>query len=537
MRRTLPSPWSIATFVVVLVLGILPLALVVRQALLEPHTLRRVLGSGWAWVAARNTVVLALGTTALAVAIGMPLAWLTTRTDLPTRRALHPLLTIPYVVPPYIAAVAWINLANPRVGLLNALLGEGTLDIYGMGGLTWVMGLSFYPYVFLTVRSALENADPSLEDAARMSGAGTWRLFRDVSLPLMRPALLTSGILVFLVTASAFGAPVLIGGPAKLDFLSTRIFESLSSGLGGTAEAASLSCLLLAFVLLPMAVRARSHAVVTGKPARPTRVGLGRAGPVVALLLWLFAALAILLPAFAVAITAFLKVAGDYRISNLTLGNFALLERTHAGEAIRTSLFLAVAAATAACLLGGSIAYVQVVTRRVGGRLLAALAALPLAAPGTVLALGLILLWTRPFGMAFSLASTAWVLGIAYVAKYLSLAQRALAEGFGSIDAVLPEAARMSGARPFFLVRTIWFPLLAPALAAGWFLVFMPAFSELTMSILLVRPGLETVGTKMFELQEYEGPAAASVLATVVLAFVVASNVLLRVGSKGRYGI
>ena len=258
------SSWFWDAFVAVVVLGILPLLMVMRHAAVGGGVFWETVTGSAAWDALFGTLRLCVGTTLLALCLGTPLAWLTTRTDLPWRPFFRSVLTIPYIVPPYIAAVAWINLASPQVGVLNRLLGEGTLDIYSMGGLTWVMALSFYPYVFLTVRAALESADPSLEDAARMSGAGTWRVLRDISLPLMRPAMLASGGLVFLITASAFGAPAIIGNAARLEFLSTSIYDALTSGLGGLAAASSLSCMLFAFALVPLLVRARHHAVLSG---------------------------------------------------------------------------------------------------------------------------------------------------------------------------------------------------------------------------------------------------------------------------------
>lgn len=538
MRRPGRSPLLFAGVAgAVLLVGVLPLALVVRRGVSEGSAFLDAVTSRDAWVALRGTLVLSTGATLLAVVVGAPLAWLTTRTDLPARPFLRSVLALPYVIPPYVAAMAWIDLASPRVGLLNVLLGAGTFDIYGMGGLVWVMGLSLYPFVFLTVRAALDAADPSLEDAARMSGAGTWRIVKDVSFPLARPAILSGGLLVFLATASAFGAPALIGNPARLEFLSTSIYESLIGGLGGMGRASSLSCLLFAFVLLPLLLRARRHAVLGGKAARPSLVRLGRWRPVVLGGVLAFALVAVFLPAFAVAGTAFLRFAGDFSLANLTLDNFRLLATSDAGAALGTSLLLALGAATACVVLGGLVAWLAIKTRHRARGALAAFAALPLATPGTVVALGLILLWTDPLGLGLSLTNTLWILLLAYVARFLALAARALGEGFGAVDDVLPDAARMSGARGLFLARTIWLPLVLPSLMAAFFLVFMPAFSELTMSVLLVGPGIETVGTKMFELQEYEQPTAASVLATVVLALVVTSNLLLRWLSRGRYGI
>ncbi len=517
----------------VAVLGILPLGLVISRALESDSQLLETVSSPEAVDALLGTLHLSVGTTLFAVVLGTTLAWLTTRTDLPWKGFFRSTLTIPYIIPPYIAAVAWITLANPSVGLLNQLLGEGTLDIYSMTGLTWVLGLSFYPYVYLTVRAALESADPSLEDAARMSGAGTWRVLKDVALPLMRPAMIASGGLVFMATASAFGAPVLIGNAARLDFLSTSIFDAYASGLGGMATASSLACLLFVFALVPMLLRGAHHAVLTGKAARPTLVRLGRARGLVLTAMTAFVLIGILIPAAAVAVTGFLRVAGDLSPSNFTLENFAVLGEPENSEAILTSLGLAALAATAAVALGGLIAWLQVKTRTKGRHLLSGLAALPLATPGTVLALGLILVWTTPL----RLTNTIWILLIAYVAKYVALAARSIGEGLGTVDDALPEAARVSGARGLLLLRTIWIPLVLPSIVAGWFLVFMPSFSELTMSVLLIGPDTQTVGTQMFKMRDYASPTSASVLATVVLALVIGSNLLLRRLSKGRYGV
>lgn len=519
--------------VVVLLVGIHPLVRVVGEAAGDAEAFWTTVTSEEARDALWTTLKLGLLTTLLAVVLGTALAWLGARTDLPGRKLLGTVLTIPYIVPPYISAVAWINLANPEVGILNTWLGRGTVDIYSFGGIAWVLGLSFYPYVYLTVRAALENADPALEDAARMSGAGTWRVLKDVSLPLMRPAIVSSGGLVLMATVSAFGAPALLGAHQRIDVLSTRIYESLTSDLDGIRYASSLATLLFLFALVPLLVPATRHAVLTGKASRPSVVRLGRARLVVIGAVLAFVVLAVALPALAVCGTAFLRIAGRFTLDNLTLENFSVLSRPESSEAITNSLWLGAAAATAAVVLGGTIAFLHVRTRQRGRGFLAGLASVPLATPGTVLAIGILLAWTRPL----DLRNTVWILLIAYVAKYVALAARAIGEGLGTVDVALPEAARMSGARGWFRLRTIWIPLVLPSIVAGWFLVFMPSFSELTMSLILVGPGLDTIGTRMFELQEYEGPTAASVLATVVLGLVVFSNGLVRVLSKGRFGI
>lgn len=520
--------------VAILVLGILPLGLVVKRALGAGDVFWETVLSADALDALLATLHLAVGTTVLALLLGAPAAWLTTRSDVPWRGFFRTSLTTPYIVPPYIAALAWITLADPDIGFLNAPFGTDVFDIFSMNGLIWVMGLSFYPYVFLTVRAALESADPSLEDAARMSGAGPWRVIKDVALPLARPALLSSGGLVFMATASAFGAPVLIGNRAEIDFLSTRVVDLWNDDLQGIAKASSLACLLFAFALIPMLLRARHHAVLTGKASQPTLVKLGRARRPIHVALCLLVLVAVLLPIGAVALTACLRFAGDLSPSNFTLAKFGDVLGTPANaKALWNSLWLAAAAATIAVGLGFLLAWLQVKTKRRGRHLLAGLAALPLATPGSVLAIGLFLFWVGPVRLVY----TVWILLVAYVAKHVALAARALAEGIGAVDDALPDAARMSGARGFLLFRTVWAPLVMPSIVAGWFLVFMPAFSELTMSVILTDTEIETIGVRMYRMREYKSPTQASVLATIVLGLVIGSNLLLRRLSGGRYGV
>ncbi|MDA1195361.1 MAG: iron ABC transporter permease [Planctomycetota bacterium] len=528
-----PRARFLAAALAVGVLGVWPLALVAGRAMEDLALFWRTVAGPEAREALVGTLVLSCGATLVALLLGAPAAWLTTRTDIRGRGFFASALALPYVVPPYIAALAWITLADPDVGLLNRLLGRGAFDIFSMGGLVWVLGLSFYPYVFLTVRAALQSADPALEDAARMSGAGPWRVVRDIALPLARPALLSSGGLVFMATASAFGAPVLIGNRAGLEFLSTRIFDVGFGDMGSLGEASSLACLLFAFALVPLLVRGRQHAVLTGKAARPTRVTLGRARAPVEALLALVVMAAVVLPVGALALTSFLRVAGDLRPSNFTLEKFGeVLGEARNTRALFTSLGLAAGAATICAGLGFLLAWLQVKTKLRGRHVLAGLAALPLATPGTVLALGLFLAWLAPIRLVY----TVWILLIAYVAKHVALAARALAEGIGAVDDALPEAARLSGAKGLFLLRTIWLPLVLPSLLAAWFLVFMPSFSELTMSVILMGPEIETIGIRMYRMREYSSPTSASVLATLVLVLVLGGHVVLRLLARRRYG-
>jgi iron(III) transport system permease protein len=263
---------------------------------------------------------------------------------------------------------------------------------------------------------------------------------------------------------------------------------------------------------------------ITGKGSARVRVPLGRwRWPAFAGLL-LVVVITCLLPVTAVVITSLMNVVGDFRWDNFTLDKYryVLFTRPDTARGFRNSIVLACAAATVAALIGTALAYMQGHPHRRASRLADAAVNLPFASPGTIVALGLILMWSWPI----RLLDTLWILLIAYVAKHLSLVVGSVTTAVRQTDVSLEEAARVSGAGPLVAFRTIWLPLLRPAVVAGWFLVFMPAFGELTMSMLLVGPGTDTIGTVLFSLQEYADPAAASVVAVLILAFILAASAL-----------
>ena len=521
---------------VLAVLTLVPIALVVARSVATPAglTLRHydeAFSDPEHLQAIVNTLVVASATVVFAAALAIPLAWLVARTDLPGAGRFRLILVVPYVVPPYLGAIAWINLANPTVGWLNRLAGGGAFDIYTTTGMVWVFGLFYYTFVYLTCLTALENMDPSLEDAARISGAGPLTVLATITLPLIRPAILAGAFLVFAASASAFGVPALIGSPARLPVLTTRIYGYVATGgLDGLYTAAALSVALLAIaVAMWMLAERLGHTgritTVSGKAAARARVSLGHWRWPVFSAVTAFVIVSALLPVAAIALTSVMNVVGDFRWSNVTLDKYryVLFMRPDTARGFIHSFVLAFGAATLAAAVGTALAYLKGHPHRRAGRLLDACLNIPYAAPGTILAVGLILLWSGPL----VLTDTLWILLIAYFAKDLSLAVRSVTTAVQQTDVTLEEAARMSGARFATMFRTIWLPLLKPAIVAGWFLVFMPAFGELTMSILLVGPGTETVGTVLFALQESADPPSASVVAMLILAFILAAYAAL----------
>lgn len=496
--------------------------------------------------AIKNTFLVSLSVSILSCLIGVPLAWLLSRTNFPARGTFRSWLCLSYAIPPYIGAIAWIFLANPTTGLLNKL--GLNLNIYSFAGLVWVEASFLYTFILLTVHASLERMDSSFEEAARLSGASPLRIFKDVTLPLIRPALLGSSLLVFLATAASFGVPALIGSPARLYLITTQIytFQKLGS-FNGLYKAGALSMFLLAFAVITLIIQQKilsrsQFRTVSGKTSRPGLIELGKwkIPAIIAVCSFLF--VGFILPLGGILISALSKVQGNFGLDNFTLENFrrTLFEVHETGRAFSNSLILGISAATIACLLGVFLSYIQTKTKLKGRNLLDVIASVPYATPGTVVALALILAFSNGImGVGPTLYNTLGMLVLAYIIKYLSFAMKTTADGYRQIDDVLDEAARVSGAGWGKTMTTIWLPLMKAPMIAAWFLIFMPVVSELTMTILLTGPGLETIGTVIFQLQEYADASGggASVLAIMVVMMVILINWIVKIVSNGRYSL
>lgn len=496
-----------------------------------------------------NTLQLGLWTVLLAAGIGVPLAWLVARTDLPGRRIIENLSLLPYMVPPFIGAIAWVQLLAPRVGYVNrlwtSLVGATNplFNIYSFGGMVWVMGIYSFPFVFIAVRGALERMNPSLEEAARIAGARRLQVLRDVTIPLVVPSIASGMMLAFLYTVANFGIPALLGMRARIPVLTTRIYTYVHRGdFTGIQLAAALSVLLmgLAVVLLltNQLLLRKQHgaAIISGKSVRPTLVELGPWKHVAAVGVYLFMGLAIIAPLVALVLTSFLKAWGlPLTWQNFTIRNYLyiLFDYSLTKSAILNSLSLALITATLAVVLGSFLAYISAKTRLRGRKLVDILCTLPNAIPGTVVALAMILAWSGQFGI--NIYNTFAILVVAYVAHYTFYAFRNTSASLVQIHSSLEEAARVSGAGWFQNLRDVVVPLIRPGLVAGWLLVFMPALRELNISILLYGPRTPTIGVAVFELQDAGYYHIAAALGSVVVAVVFVINLIMRriVGGRG----
>jgi len=487
-----------------------------------------------------NSVRISLGAAALAVALGTPLSLLLYRTDLPLRGVLRAVFLLPAAIPPFIWGMGWISLASPRAGFLNQVFGAGTFNPYGAAGIAFVLGVAGLPLVLLPGAAAMRRIDPALEDAARIHGAGPLGALWRITLPLALPSLSSGGVMVFLLAASAFGVPYMLGIAATppTPVLTTRIYAEL---LIGGAERPDRA-LLLAGVLLLLAVpallagrflgRAGRVRLSSGKGLAERAVSLGRLRAPLAVVVALGAFALVLLPLFAVLLTSFQRTFGaPLDAGHLTLSNWtAVMGSARTLQAAATSLVLATGAGLGIAALGLWVA--RVARRGAVGQVIDAFAALPSAVPGTVLAIALLVAYAQDWRLVvfgrwafvLALAGSLWMLLVAYVAKYLVIGSRGLSEAIAQLDPSLEESARIFGAGPLQAFRDAALPALWPALTAAALLGFLTCATEITLSVLLVPPGRDVLGTLLFELQSYADPPAASVLASAVALLVLAAQ-------------
>ncbi len=480
-----------------------------------------------------NTFTIAGLTMFFTLILGTVTAFYVARTNIPYKNLLRTILLYPYLIPSYLIAVGWIILANPTVGYLNSVL--PIFNIYGIGGIVFVETMVLYTFVFLNVFGALTQMDGSLEESARLCGASPFRIFFDITLPLLKSTLVGSGLVVFLSSLSSFGVPAMIGGPAKKYVLTTYIYQIIKAGTTlslAKATALSLPVVLVAYLLLYTSqkiLKKKNFKTLTGKHNRKVEINLRWMKWPSFFIFILFSFLTIGLPVNTIIIFSFLP---RYGVWDFTLDNYRDVLFDPSGttlEAFKNSLCISLGCAFIIAIISLLIAYYSSKSKYRMINTLSSIAALPYAIPGTILALAIM--------FTFGGFNPIVVLMTAFIAKYLSFGVKIMTPAVGSVDSALEEASLVCGASWTQTIRKIWWPIMRPAITSTCFLVFSPLFCELTMSILLIGPSTPTLGARLFQLNEFVGPTQSTVLSVIVLAIVITLNIIIKKLSKGKLGV
>ena len=545
---------SAGTLAALLVLVALPLLFIVLQAIF-PQFSAGSLGGAFSGVSTLiadpqlptmlgGTLWVACGVALMSVLIGLPLGVLRGLFNLPLPRLWDLLFLIPFLTPPYIAALSWMLMLQSH-GYLQQLTGWDLNDLlFSRSGIVLVMTLNIFPVVYFAVSRSLLASGQRLAIVARVHGASAWRAFWHITLPMLSPALAAGMLLAFTLAIEEYGVPAALGSRAGLVMLTVGIEKKLADWPVDLPGASLLSLLLIAVALLAWWLQKRltgdkEVTSVTGKPGENSGAELGWLTLPAVLVMAGVGGLAVVMPGASMVLTSLMStLSGGIHADNVTLRHFAALfaQQGDALSALATSLSLALASAGVVGLVGLLAAWLVVVQKMKGSAFVDALSLLPAALPGVVVGVGLILLWNQPF-WPVSPYNTWFMLLLSYCCLLLPWPVRYVSSALRQLGNNLEPAARVHGATALQALRLIVLPLVFPALLAAMLMVFAVASRELVTSLLLAPAGTQTVAVFIWRQFEQgsagEGMAMASLTLFTGLGLMLCALALMQRGTRG----
>jgi iron(III) transport system permease protein len=505
-----------ASVVVLAVLVVLPVGMLTVGAFLDepPGQSSNATLSNFGAVASTdflhllgNSLVIAVGSTVLAMLVGAVLAVGMVRTNLPLRRFFAVVVLLPAYVTPFIGAISWTVLLSPDIGYVNtalATVGLGPLNIYSLPGIIWVLGLYLAPVAYLYLLPALLRMDRSFEEAGRATGATMAQTARLIVIPLLRPAVLSAALIIFVQAVGDFAVPAVLGTQAHVDVVTTQIVQMTGSYPSDPNGAAVLGLVLAALTLLVLAVNHRlvrrtDFTTITSRGVQLATSGSRAWRAAAAAAFGLYTVVAIVAPLGVMLLASFQPyLTTDVGSVGLTFANYAYVAAFPAiGRAIRNSIGLAVGTAVTTTLLGVLLGYLIARARVAGARVVDYLSTSSLAIPHTVFGLAMLWTWvTIPVGVYGS----PWILYIAYVGLLLPFSVTPAVTAFRQVDGSLEDAARVCGTTWLGAVRQVVVPLIAPALLSGAIIVMYHAVRELSASVLLYTPNNEVISVSIYSM-------------------------------------
>jgi iron(III) transport system permease protein len=532
---------------VVLILSVLPLArlAVAGIAALANGGVSAVLADPALWSATYYTIVTAILGTVISLVIGCAFAFLLTLTDIRGKGLLSFLFVLPMMIPPQVTALAWVQMSGPSSPLLKALHIAPPLGtpqpLYSVGGIALLYGVQHAPLVYLALRAGLMALPRDGVEAARLSGASSFRVFRDIILPLSLPGVIAGAAISFVSCTGNFGIPAILGIPASIYTLPTLIFSKFSAFSSRTfGEVALLSAIIAIISVAGLAIqdralRGRDYRVL-GLSGATASFDLGGWKYLIAPLLWVILFFMLAAPFFALLAGALVPAYGvplTFKTISFNAFHEIVFRQTVTRTAFVNSLFLA--AGTAMCLLLVTVLSAYVLTRRRDAisRAVSSLIEIPYSLPGIVIAVCFILVFAAPLPVLnITFYGTIWIILIAYLSSFFAVSLKPVVSAFHQLDPALEEAARLSGAGFFRRLRDIIVPLIAPAAGASVILVFLIACNELTISALLWSAGTQTLGVAIYNLDDSGSSDLASALSVLIVLMVIVMMLLLELLAK-----
>ena len=529
-RALLPWAWSGLLVAVLAFLVLYPTAMLLIGALtttnpvVEGYRLADLSLGNFLTVATNPNVASALfnsllacgGGTIVAVSIGLSFAWVVVRTNTPCKGLIASAGMLPLFVPPLVAGVAWAILGSPKTGLLNLLLAKAGLpfrfDMYSMSGMIFVFGIYYAPYVYMFTAAALRNMDPSLEEAAEISGASATRTMATVTFPLILPAILSGMLLSFIVMLGIYGIPAVLGSPANINTLTTYIFAltAWSPPKYNTAAAVAVILMIVTGTLVyaqQKIVAGRSYTTVAGKAFRPRSLNLGPWRFVTLGLAIVYLIVVVVLPTIALVIAAFRKflfirdIPAIFEMKQYGWQHFSkMFDNPLTVTSMINSMKVGAITAIAGGILSFAIGYTITRTTAPGRRAIDVISTIPVAIPGLVIGVAYLWAW---IGLPGGIYGTLWILALAFVARFIPDTVKALSTSLMQIHRELEEAAWICGRGTLGTIASVVLPLARPGVVAAMTLLFILSIRELGSSLFLYSSGTMVMAVQL--LGYYEG--------------------------------
>ena len=456
-----------------------------------------------------NTIVFVLGSSTTATGIALFLAYLNNRTDIPMKFLFRIISIMPMMIPHLLFAVSWALLLNPSNGMMNIALmnifglESAPFNIYSLPGMIMVEGLLDMPVAYLIIAPAMASFDVALEESSRVFGAGTWRTLIRVTLPVLRPAILAAFILGVVRGLAAFAVPSVLGMPGRVNVLSTYLYQMIATGFApdyGQAAAVGMSVLVTSVTLIivyrALTAESEKYVTIAGRGYRPTTIKLKAAKIPLFTMMALLSLILIVLPVtvlFYTSLVPYSMVPSARAFSLMSWKHWIdVLQDPISLLSLKNSLFLGVVGASLGVLLSIFVAYVIVKVKTRASGILESLSFLSFSFPGIVIGVGF--MW---FFVQTPLYATIWALLIGYIATYLPYGIRPLASAFVQVHSHLEESSLVCGASPLTTMRRIIVPLLIPGVVSAWILMASQFVRELTLSVVLSRPGTEVLAVQI----------------------------------------
>lgn len=496
-----------------------------------------------------NTVLISLSTCAIAIFFGGGMAWLITRTDIKYKPFLSVLFVVPYIMPSWTLALAWLNffrnsLVGGVPGLFTVLTGIPTPNwfAYGFFPISIVQGLHYAPFAYILIGGILKHMDASLEEAAQLLHASRWQIMKRITLPMVKPALLSTFLLAFSSSMSAFAVPAFLGAPVRYHVLTTQLYRTLQGLNPGYGYVMALILILIGVAIMMVNQKVlsgrKSYTTITGKSANVSLIPLRSLRLPVSLLLALFLVCVTVVPLITFAIESFIVEPGNYSLSNFSTvfwigdgatdianGEPGILKNHSIYNGLLNSFLLSVVCAFLTGTIGLLAGYA--IVRKKGSWLSAAvnhLTFFPYLIPSMAFGAIYLSMFSTRHGPIPALYGTFAILALIGTVKYLPFASRAGVNSMLQLGNEIEEAGIIMGISWWKRMIRIIIPIQKTSILSGYLLPYISCMRELSLFILLISPSTAVLTTMLFQYNEKGWNQYANAINLLIVLVVLLSN-------------